>query len=227
VSDDPIPNIIEEVKWSVKRYTTPDEDGEGVDLLQYKDELRELLSVAHERYKFALEEWEARAGPNKPKEKLKENWDPDDFGPVYDYGDMAGADLDYVDKWGNRHNWDEHWQRFHSGLVGNQGGSRDGSKDAGVRPIPPLYPVYVLVRKWWLKYIGGGFNLKYHTNPELGDNIPRNSPKHMPYINPPARLFLLVAQDINFRYTVSNCAGVHDALRTKKKRASHDRLISP
>ena len=187
MSFDPIPLIIKQV-------------GLQVDLTQHEKALRELLRDAHEVYEVALEDWYTRADPSKPKGRLEANWDPDEE-VLYDYGEDAGAGLE---------DWPEFWKRYYYRRRGNPGTNRTSSKSTPP-PVAPLYPVYTLVRRWWIETTGRKtFRLDYPRDPSKGTRTNFN------LFNPPGRLFLLIVQDLNVKYTARTCYGVQQTAQKKR-----------
>ena len=203
--DDPIPIIIERVAQPVERDSKSGKPGRGVDLGPHQAALRRLLSEAHEIYEVALDDWETRADADKPKRRLKDNWPVDEPESPHDYGEDVGAGLEDWEGW-RRHHY--HRRRGNPG----RGRTRD-------LPVEPLHAVYRLVRRWWLKHIGRGFNPTYKIDPRADADAVRSAPRDMGYYNPTGRLLLLVAQEMNLRYTARICYGVHETLRKKRQRA--------
>lgn len=67
--------------------------------------------------------------------------------------------------------------------------------------VAPLHPVYILVRDWWVEHVGP-FNADY-TEDEFGtlDVLERHTPA--------ARLLLLIAQDMDYRFGAETCKNLH------------------
>ena len=188
---DPVLNIIDWLLQPVQRdgYDQRRERpsiGPGVDLASHEAALRAMLRDAHEVYALALDDWETRAKSDKPKERLEANWDRDEA--AYDYGDDAGAGLEDWPEW-----WKEHYYRP---------AGRPGKSQTSDLPIAPLHAVYTLVKRWWIDNVDPKFNPTYPREYEGG---PRSIVEKF---NPAARLLLLVAKDIDDRYTADNCANI-------------------
>ncbi len=194
MSFDPIPLIIKQV-------------GLQVDLTKHEKALRELLRDAHEVYEVALEDWYTRADPSKPKGRLEANWaDDEDYDPAYDYRDWKDKVFDKdFDK-----GWKKFWKRFYWRGRGNPGTNRTSSKSTPP-PVAPLYPVYHLVRRWWIETTGRKtFRLDYPRDPSKETRTKFN------LFNPPGRLFLLIVQELNHNYTASTCYGVQQTAQKKR-----------
>ena len=94
-------------------------------------------------WRVAMDDYELRHDPDKPKPRLQDNWNPEDV--AYDYGDRAGAGLE---------DWDEWWRQVYHTPAGRRW-------PEGI-PRAPLYPVFYLARAWWFKNTDHGtFGLAY------------------------------------------------------------------
>jgi hypothetical protein len=195
---DPIAEIINEVAQPVSGGRA------GVDLTCRKDELRKMLTTAHQIYAEALDDWETRTDPNKPKRILEKNWGPDEPELKYDYGDDAGA--------GFSQSWEEWWLKHYHRRRGNPGRGR--TKDL---PVEPLHSVYVFVRGWWLHNVDPkGFRPDF---PRAFGEGPRYDKS---FFNPAGRLLLMVAQDINIGYSANICANLYDAAKRRRRHTSSE-----
>jgi len=212
---DPVSNIIEKVAQDVVNEDRRDKIRQGIDLAAYKPQLRTLLRDAYEIYLTALDDWQARNDPDKPEERLEDNWDEDEQSPP-DYRDNAGAGLD---------DWDIYWKHFY---YRGPGRKHD-------LPVEPLHPVFLHVRNWWRKTLDTPFSVNYKSYPrnwdfaksdedhesEADDNYrpPRNQEKDMQFYSPQGRLFLLVVQELDNNYTADNVANIQDTLKKSRNRS--------
>ena len=105
------------------------------DLKVDKDSLRRLVSAAWLLWRVAMDDYEMRHDPDKPKKRLEDNWDPEDV--AYDYGDMVGLGLE---------NWDEWWEEVYR--------APPGRRWPETVPRVPLHDVFYLARAWWFKNTG-------------------------------------------------------------------------
>lgn len=178
-----------------------DKRGRPLDLSHKRRELAYLLEEAHEVYQTALDDWEARLDPLKPKRRLEDNWSKNEEELP---ADEFTTPLDVAQK-----EWEEFWQQWYFQPTKNPGRARfDASLSIGV-----LHPVYFLIRYWWKKHVGqpftGDFNFK-----EGSHGVDQRTED---YFAPGARLFYRIATHLNYKYTASNCHWVHDALRKRIK----------
>lgn len=112
----------------------------GIPLMRYDldvDEAsyRRLVSASWLLWRVAMDDYEMRHDPDKPKRRLQDNWNPGDI--AYDYGDDAGVGLE---------NWDEWWEEVYR--------APPGRRWPEAVPRVPLYEVFFLVRAWWFKNTG-------------------------------------------------------------------------
>ncbi len=196
---DPIPFIIDEVRMEVVRVQGLN-PGKGVDLRPYEASLRELLREAHEVYQTALDDWWDRNRPDKPKRQLEANWAPDEV-VAYDYSDHGEPGEGLED-------WDGWWQQVYHRGRGNPGQGR-----LRLLPVAPLYPVYGLVRRWWISTLGKPFRPNYPRDPFKKEEDPRTNSN---WFNPAGRLFLMIVQELNSRYTARTCYGVQQTAQKKR-----------
>ncbi len=189
---DPIPLIIEQMALPVVR-DRADRPGRGIDLGPHEAALRELLCEAVQVYQAALDDWQDRNHPDRPRRRLENNWTPNDPEPPHDYGEDAGAGLE---------DWETWWREVYGRGRGNPGGSRTRE---GV-PVTPLEPIYLLVNKWWRRVLREPFHPDFRRGVE-GWSVAEK----MSTLYPAGRLFLLIAQDLN-GYTYTICLNLHERL---------------
>ncbi len=193
--DDPVPFMVEAISQPV-RLDREDRLGKAVDMTPFVAALRALMNTADEVYAVALDDWQARADPAKPKRKL-----PAARGGKYDYGAMTSEGLE---------DWNDHWERFFARPRGNPGTNRHPRfKGLAAPPPAPFRPVYREVRRWWRTHIG-----RPPFSPVFG-RAAEGLPYDFAYCNAPARLLILMAQWLD-RYSIANVAGVHDAMKRNK-----------
>jgi hypothetical protein len=221
---DPVPFIIEQMEepgFRERLHKKP----KGTKLGPHEDTLRQLLRDTQEVYTAALDDWEGPADPDRPSERLAENWgaenrrpeDPDEIEGwmrkhwdrdkvVHDYGDMAGEGLE---------DWDEHWRRHYHRGRGNPSKNRTSTRP-DPPPIAPLYPVYQLVRRWWLEVLEKKkFRPDYPRDPFADGDDPRTN---LLAFNPAGRFFLLIVQELDARYTARNCYGIQQTVERRRRR---------
>ncbi len=202
--------IVEEVCLPVLYISPNTYERPGVELDEKA--VDRLLREAWEVWRTAMDAYQMRRKKDKPKERLEENWDPDEV--AYDYGEDAGAGLEDWDKF-----WRDTYYRAPGGKVTNP-------------PVEPLCMIYDLVWDFWTEATGGqDFWLNY---PKSGseewlkypdedsteeDKLERDDPN---LFSSAGRLFLGVAQVLDWRYTPLNCESVQNwATTSKKERRKH------
>lgn len=157
----------------------PEVSKDGVDLGPHQASLRRMLRRVQHFYEQALDDWLARNGPDRPDPVLEKNWHGDDPDCPHDYGEDIGAGLE---------GWDEHHRRFHGRGRGNPGGGR--LTDA---PTLPLRSIYRVVDVWWEKTVGRNFYPYFSDGEGDMNELHQHSPD--------ARLLLVIARDLDRRYT--------------------------
>lgn len=181
---------------------------EGIDLSHCRDTLAQMIVAA--RMKFLDEDDDARrraaleGSPERPYRKLERNWD-DDGTPAYDYSEFQVDDPDVVwEAW-----WDEIFAKKVSPLTGtrarNPGWLRASGRGGAKLMKPPLVSIYHLANRFFRKVLGVPFFPIFKAN----DHAVSDS-KAMIHLNPAARLFLLLAQAVDDRYSREHCKRVHD-----------------
>ena len=180
------------------------------DLKVDKDSLRRLVSAAWLLWRVAMDDYEmrhkpykpkdepggwsgqykpkddheGRGAPYKPRQKLEDNWDPDPNVVAHDYGDQAGLGLE---------NWDEWWEEVYR--------APPGRRWPETVPRVPLYEVFFLARAWWFKNTGKRtFGLSYKG-------------KRREDFTAAERFFLDIAQAMDPGYTARDCATVYESCR--------------
>ena len=192
--DDLVQFIIEQVARPVVLDRGDKPKSKDLDLTPYEDALRRLVGETRRVYRLALSDWLRRNEPDwQPQRRLRDNQEPDEPEPTYDYGEDTGAGLEDWDAW-----WRENWGKGR----GNPGGSRTREG----MPITPLEPIYFLVNKWWRRVLREPFRPDFRRGVE-GWSVGEK----MSTLNPAGRLFLLIAQDLN-RYTYTICLNLHERL---------------
>ena len=132
-----IERVIDKLEEEVRGRKDPAHDRTHVKLMRYdldvdKDSLRWLVRRAWLLWRVAMDDYEMRHDPDKPKPRLSDNWSPTDT--VYDYGDDTGAGLE---------DWDEWWRQVYH--------TPAGRRWPAAIPRVPLYGVFYLARAWWFK----------------------------------------------------------------------------
>ena len=140
---------------------------EIIDAMDEAD-LETLLRHTRHAHRMVLSECKRRNDAEwKPKKRLEDNWDPDEE-VLYDYGEDAGAGLDW-DAW-----WKECWGRPR----GNPGRFR-GTNLA----IQPLVAIYILCNQWWRRTMRLPFNPDF-----VRMHSADTDAKRMPYLNLAAQI---------------------------------------
>jgi|GEM_PF-6208382 len=173
-------------------------------LWAHADAMRWLVHEASRTHRLVLGDWlrrnEAEGSEWRPHRQLEKNYNPDQPAHDYDYGEHAGAGLEDWDRW-----WRENWGRGR-GNPGRFHHRRDMAK-------PPLVAVFHLVNKWWRRVLREPFHPDFSEagthDPRTGES-PSNDAGRLPRLNRAARLFVLVAQEMDPRYSVDLCKRVHD-----------------
>lgn len=181
----------------------------GIDLSAHRDTLARMIVAA--RMRFLDEDDDARrraaaAGPHGwPNRRLEKNWDEEDEAPVYDYSEFQVDDPDA--EWAAW--WDEVFAKRPSSLTGgrarNPGWFRVPGRGGAKMMKPPLVSIYFLVNRFLRRVVGVPFFPIFKANDHAASDIDA-----MPHLNPAARLFLLVAQAVDDRYSREHCKRVHD-----------------
>ncbi len=165
-----------------------------------------MLHDAHEVYTVALDDWVGRTDPGKPHKRLEANWDPDEE-VAYDYGDMVGVGLGDWEAW-----WRENYYR--------QPGRPGMIQTCGL-PVAPLHAVYYVVRRWWVDTVGP-FNPTFPRAWD-GDEGEVGGPREIiEKFNPAGRLLLLIAQEMDDRFTADNVANLRYTGYRRARRARHE-----
>lgn len=202
----------DDADWMIRALQTPRKihsattpHGRGLDLSHKRDELAMLLAEAHEVYELALEEWETRR-TNSYRPKLEDNYDPDEESPPHDWSEYAAYQPTQAD-------WDKIHERHYRRKPGPPGKSRTRQqRDGSDLPTQPLRNVYAVIRAWWRRHVGKPFSPDFNFKKVTRGTDERKS---LNWFNPAARLFLMVAQELNTNYAPAHCHWIHEALRKK------------
>ena len=132
--------FIDKLEGQVRGYKEARHKRTHIKLMRYdldvdEDSLRRLVSAAWLLWRVAMDDYEMRHDPDKPKRRLQDNWNPGDV--AYDYGADTGVGLE---------DWAEWWQEVYR--------APPGRRWAGKVPRVPLCEVYHLAREWWFKNTG-------------------------------------------------------------------------
>jgi hypothetical protein len=190
IESDPLLKLIAEVGKPIQRGTKDDGSVKffegNKDLSEHANSLRELIERAKVAYQEEVDQLKDKLD-GRFKKKLDDNAEPEtDPDPAYDYSEFikdARAD------WAKEYEW--YYKR-----------SR-GRIHPEPRPLY-LYPVLVLIKRWW-----------EHEDKKLGKFQPDfvESPYDIGWCNSAARLFYLVAQECDHRFTLDHCANIGRTLR--------------
>jgi len=126
--------------------------------------------------------------------------------PPYDWSDYESYRSTQAD-------WDEIYERHYQRKRGPSGKSKTKKQRDGTDlPTIPLRNVYIVIRGWWWRHVGNHFNPDFNFRKDTRGTDDRT---RLNRFNPAARLFLLIAQDINTNYTPIHCHWIHERLRKK------------
>ena len=201
MSEEIIDSIIEKMLQPRRHFATYTTN-QFVDLRPHRDALKRLLRDVYEAHEYALDDWNTRNSPDRPDKALRKNIDKDQEQP-YDYGADAGSGLTDED-------WREHFDRHYKRPEGNPGRFRD---DSGLGK-PPLTGVLHIVNEWWR----GTLDRRFHPDFSALESLEEWDDKHLPKLNPAARFFYLVAQDVDPLYTIERCRLTADEKYKKLRR---------
>ncbi|MGE0774381.1 MAG: hypothetical protein AB7L36_04990 [Sphingomonadaceae bacterium] len=210
--------FVRELRVPRKIHSSTNNNGRGLDLSHKCNELAMLIAEAHEVYDVALEAWATRR-ENSFSPNLEANYDPAEEIPPYGWPDYAAYQTTQAD-------WDELYERHYKRPRGPSGKSRTRKQhDNGDLPTRPLWDIYILILQWWERHVGKPFNPDFNINKDTRGTDER---KKLEWFNPAARVFLLIAQELNTSYTSINCHWIHDRLRkTVPKRKQRERRLEP
>ena len=184
--ESPVAFAIERISLPILR-ARAEKPGKGIDLSPLSAELEILWGEVAEAYWLACDDIEARHGLDRvPHKRTKGNGQ-------HDYGADAGAGLE---------DWDEHWRHFYYRGKGRP--PHNNSKPLGPPPLA-LQPVYLAIERWWRVHVGP-------YNPTFGREYD-GAPFALEYCNAPARLLVIFAQHLDYRFTLANCANLRDTIR--------------
>ncbi len=204
--EEAISYIVAEMDLAEELAHSDDDRGRGVKLDEHRDALRWLLRKARRVHREVKSDWlrrnEDEGSEWRPHRRLERNIDPDEPEEPYDYGELAGGGLEGLDRWGRRDDWDVWWRGVWGRGRGNPGGFRG---HPGV-PKPPLIAIYFVVNQWWRRVLHKPFWPDFTSGLDAADT----DPERLAHLGPAARLFLLVANEVDKSYTADRCKKVHD-----------------
>lgn len=181
----------------------------GIDLSPHRPLLSQMIIAA--RMTFLDEDDDARrraameGSLERPHRRLERNWGDEDEAPAHDYSEFQVDDPDTAwEAW-----WDEIFAKKVSPLTGerarNPGWFRVPGRGGAKLMKPPLVRIYFLVNQFFRRVLEVPFFPIFNANDHVvSDN------KAMEHLNPAARLFLLMAQAVDDRYSREHCKRVHD-----------------
>ena len=173
-----------------------------------------LLRAARHAHRMALSDFKRRNDPDwKVPRALPRGR------RLYDYGEDAGAGLDdeqYGDWRRVKGKWQwvdlgtgwAGWWKLNWGRPRSNPGCFRGTRIAKA----PLVEIYHLCNEWWRLTTGTPFH------PNFDGIEPGPDEENLPTMNPAGRLFLLIAQDSDRRYSSDLCAKVHGVTYRKLDR---------
>lgn len=201
---DPVPLILK----LMEEYEAQDD---SLSLRGQAEELAKLIDRLREHYLVEYWDWLCRSMPEgsdwRPHKTARRNWRVGE-GPPFDYS----AFRDDLEPWSTF--FDAHFAKKIS-PTGNR--ARNPGRFRGDRRYPPLSKpalasIYHELNRWWRKHLALPFRPNFDGNEAADTDHAR-----LPHLNPAARLFLLVAQAVDMRFTALDCArvAVEEARRQK------------
>ena len=214
--------------------------GRGLDLSHLRDELAMLLAEVHEQYETDRDEWHQRNGPEvawhtieeeqrkaeeeqqasedvdapyaaplRPARKLSGNWKPGVPGEPaspYDYS----AHEKPLTKAEHAAEWAAWWQEAYA----RDPGRPKKSKTRRELATGPMDGPYFTIQSWWKRHVKRGFNPDYNFGKKsTAGTVDR---KDWEYFNQAGRLLLMIAQDLDYRYTPTICNSLNHRLRKSR-----------
>ena len=153
--------------------------------------LARLLAATREVYFNALDDWKSRRADDKPRYGRRD----DDEGEGWE---GAGAYL--------------------RAAYGRPEGNPGTGRTRKYVPVAPLHSVYPMVEQWWREHVGRpAFHPKYRREDEDGPPG-RKGRRTFGGGNPAGRLFLLVAQELNERYTPTILENIRRSVQRQRRR---------
>lgn len=186
------------------------QDEDGLDLEPHRASLARCLSEARECYLMEYWDWlgrtEREGSSHRPHRDERLN--PGETSP-YDYGEFGappGA-------------WREHWDEFFAKPISatgnrarNPGRFRDLPNNGPPLSKRCLAAIYHRVNRWWRATLGTPFRPNFDGMASADTDHAR-----MPHLNSSARLFVLLAQEVDQRFTIAHCARV-DSEEARRQR---------
>jgi hypothetical protein len=177
----------------------------GLDLSAHRESLARFLADLGEGYEVARQDFNARHHPDRPKQKLEDNWKDEgrpDLERAYEATGDGGLDFD----------WAEFWTENYARGRGYPGYNRTPTKQDDARP--PIHPVrknYPAIEGWWKRTTGKNFGPKFArpASAEVeAEPFDRN--------NPAARFLILVVQYLDRKYDPANARGLVDTVKRQR-----------
>ena len=116
--------------------------------------------------------------------------------------------------------WRDHWDEYFAkplSATGNRarnpGRFRDLPNNGPPLGKPMLAAIYHRLNRWWRAELDTPFRPNF-----VGIASADIDAARMPHLNPAARLFVLFAQEVDWRFTVAHCARV-DSEEARRQRA--------
>lgn len=238
--------IIDEVGAPVVLDSRSGRNADGVDLRPHEAALRRLLVRAIYTYLEALDDWKARNDDDddrdKPRRRLEDNCSESEDGPVHDYSELVEADH----KRQQLREWDEHWRRFYGRGRGRPNRNARGEPVEPLHPVYQLVRQFWMEHvdpdgfrpdyprsedKGDPKRADSLREERWAANPDAAQarserdddwtereaevRAPRADPARF---NPAGRLLLLIAQELDPRYTPNTCANLYDTMKRSRRR---------
>ena len=127
----------------------------GLDLSGHRESLAKFLACLGEGYILACQDFKTRNGPDRPKQKVEDNYKDEgrpDLERAYEAAGDTGLDLDWV----------QFWQENYARGRGNPGNARTPTDQGDPRPpIDPVRKNYPAIEKWWTGATGKKFTPKF------------------------------------------------------------------
>lgn len=199
----------------------------GVDLSAHRAALAGMIVAARMRFLDEDDDMRRRAAEEgsaeRPHRRLEKNWNDDEPEPTHDYSEWWSPDQ-ADEEW--RELWDETFGKKRSLLTGetarNPGWFRAPGHGGSRLMKSPLVSIYLLVNGFFRSVLRVPFFPIFKANDHAVSDITA-----IPHLNPAARLFLLIGQAVDDRYTREQCKRVHDdcyhLLGPEGRRISHHR----
>lgn len=198
--------IVAIMQLPVKHDNASSGSRQGRDIRQHKTSFYELCAEIEEQFHLDLQDWRTRRDTRRPEKRLEDNW-VGQKDPPYDYGKHDAWEGDPIA------DWDAWYQEHYAQAQANPGKTRATIRLGEELAITPLYGVYYALRRWWMSTFGTRGYSPTFKNAYTGGEL------ELDYCNPQARLFGLVAEWLDRRYTLANCASVHQGSKNSRLRS--------